>query len=105
MTGAELIAAERQRQIDVEGYSAQHDIFSEPDGQLAVAAWCYLGDLIDDGGCDHAEEPGEWPWPHYGDVAGCSWKPTPDNPIRQLTKAGALVAAEIDRLLAAKEEA
>ena len=28
------------------------------------------------------------------------WKPTPDNRIKELIKAGALIAAEIDRLLA-----
>jgi hypothetical protein len=30
------------------------------------------------------------------------WKPTPNDRIKELTKAGALIAAEIDRLLALK---
>ena len=34
-----------------------------------------------------------WPWDRKW------WKPTPDNRIRELEKAGALIAAEIDRLL------
>ena len=34
-----------------------------------------------------------WPW------NGSYWKPTPDDRIKELTKAGALIAAEIDRLL------
>jgi hypothetical protein len=33
-----------------------------------------------------------WPWLRKW------WKPTPDNRIKELTKAGALIAAEIDRL-------
>ena len=34
-----------------------------------------------------------WPW----NVVW--WKPTPDDRIRELAKAGALIAAEIDRLI------
>jgi hypothetical protein len=30
------------------------------------------------------------------------WKPSPDDRFRELVKAGALIAAEIDRLLRAK---
>jgi hypothetical protein len=37
--------------------------------------------------------PEEWPWFQE------RWKPTPDNRIRELVKAGALIAAEIDRML------
>jgi hypothetical protein len=41
-----------------------------------------------------------WPWDKGW------WKPTPDNRIRELEKAGALIAAEIDRLqrMEGKEE-
>ena len=39
-----------------------------------------------------------WPWNESW------WKPTPDNRIRDLEKAGALIAAEIDRLLALDAE-
>jgi hypothetical protein len=35
--------------------------------------------------------PSSWPWDYDW------WKPS-DDPIRNLTKAGALIAAEIDRL-------
>lgn len=34
-----------------------------------------------------------WPWSDE------KWNPEPDNRIRELAKAGALIAAEIDRLL------
>ena len=39
-----------------------------------------------------------WPW----DLK--YWKPSPDNRIRKLEKAGALIAAEIDILLRLEEE-
>jgi hypothetical protein len=108
MTGAELIAAERRRQVDVEGYTVEHDVVHESNGELATAAWAYLADLVTDGDIDHHEEPEGWPWPAEWRPAGAtsmhpSWKPTPDDPIRQLVKAGALIAAEIDRRKACNE--
>lgn len=93
-TGADLIAAERQRQIDVEGWTPEHDATHRND-DLALAAVCYAMP-------EHVRGPGDdilraWPWPaHF-------WNPTPDDRVRELTKAGALIAAEIDRLIAAKE--
>ena len=42
--------------------------------------------------------PTLWPW------ALSQWKPTPDDRIRELTKAGALIAAEIDRLTELEEK-
>ena len=93
ISGAELITKERQRQIEQEGWSAEHDD-EHTEGQLAIAAACYAFDAvalptIDSKRfiCDN------WPWSRQW------WNPTPDDTIRQLTKAGALIAAEIDRLL------
>jgi len=85
-TGAELITTERERQMSEEGYHAEHDD-GATEQQLALAAACYILDTIEPGG--HC---GLWPW--NDDY----FKPTRDDPIRQLTKAGALVAAEIDRI-------
>ncbi len=87
LTGAELIAQERERQVAEEGFTEEHDSDAyHKDGQLALAAMCYLIDLR---GSDLGKKL--WPW-------GLQWwKPTLD-PVRQLTKAGALIAAEIDRL-------
>lgn len=86
MSGIELITAERQRQITEEGWTAEHDD-EHRHAELLEAAHCY----------SHAARtgvlhpPNGWPWePSW-------WKPT-DDPIRNLTKAGALIAAEIDRL-------
>ena len=88
MTGIERIAAERKRQIEEDGFTAEHDD-NWVNGELTKAAISYL-------------YPGNetlpkwkrifWPWQERW------WKPSPDNRIRDLEKAGALIAAEIDRL-------
>lgn len=94
MTGAEIIAAERQRQIDVEGWTAEHDNGHNA-GELAAAAECYVALASDqEGGTlmrNPAIPPFSWPW----DASW--WKPSQD-PERNLAKAGALIAAEIDRI-------
>lgn len=86
--GAALIAAERLRQIEQEGYTAEHDD-GHPD-EMAMAAIGYIeaSTLTD---AAYLPRPNHWPWDPE------SWKPSPD-PIRNLVKAGALIAAEIDRL-------
>lgn len=90
-TGAELIAAERARQIVDEGWSPEHDAEHDNEG-LALAAACYATpySLRDPHGRT-GSTPHLWPW------GRSDWKPTADR-IRELTKAGALIAAEIDRL-------
>lgn len=90
-TGAELIAAERDRQIHVEGWTAAHDA-QHSGGELAAAAKCYLSSRA--GTQFLTSAPGQWPWAHSW------WKPSTDR-VRNLVKAGALIAAEIDRLQAA----
>lgn len=76
--GVRAIADERRRQIEVEGWTAQHDVQNRY-GELASAAACYA-----------VGSDAYWPWhPEW-------WKPT--NRRRDLVKAGALIAAEIDRL-------
>jgi hypothetical protein len=91
MTGNELIAAERQRQIDVEGWTPEHDD-KHTTGALALAAACYAERGLGDATWD-------WHWPWSPDW----WKPSKD-PIRNLAKAGALIAAEIDRLQRAEKK-
>jgi hypothetical protein len=90
--GIELIADERRRQISVEGWAPEHDDRHDL-GELVTAAICYavagsaltrnqpIPDII----------ATRWPWERAW------WKPS-DDPIRNLVKAGALIAAEIDRL-------
>ena len=109
-TGIELIAEERKRQIEVEGWTAEHDK-CQSDGELAMAAVCYASpylpfyqDVLQDGvlysDC----------WPEWWDKEWDKRRRDAANRIipnikigasariRNLVKAGALIAAEIDRL-------
>jgi hypothetical protein len=88
MTGVQRIAAERRRQIKEEGYKAENDDQWD-ENELAMAALCYVLPNF----CRFSLFLGRyWPWQREW------WKPTPNNRIRELEKAGALIAAEIDRL-------
>ena len=90
--GAGLITAERKRQLEVEQWSERHDD-AHSAGDLRDAAEAYLRELRYRPGRDGPRVGPSAPWPWSQDA----WKPTED-PIRQLVKAGALIAAEIDRL-------
>src|SRR5436190_3485029 len=81
-----MITAERRRQVAEEGWTAAHDD-EHDDGQLIAAAISYAG-WAKGTTADHLYV--WWPWTTDW------WKPGPD-PIRNLVKAGALLAAEIDR--------
>lgn len=93
--GVALIAAERRRQVEAEGWTSEHDD-EHRDGSLAVAAACYATQanqgLYENGRKAREAILAYWPWDAKW------WKPTPDDRIRELVKAGALIAAEIDRL-------
>lgn len=96
MNGVELILRERKRQIAGEGWKSLHDD-QHANGQLADAAVCYaMSGQLRDG----MQIFLRWMWPW----ALCWWKPTPNDRIRELTKAGALIAAEIDRLQRVKRK-
>lgn len=79
MSIIEEIAAERARQIAVEGWTPEHDD-QHSGGELARAAACYAAG-------DH--QNGLWPW--HEDW----WKPSTRR--RDLIKAAALLVAEIER--------
>lgn len=95
-TGTELIAQERQRQVEQTGWTAEYDDHHQS-GQLAAAAACYahLAVAVIQGETDMDEIKFNllnfWPWDEHW------FKPGAD-PVRNLAKAGALIAAEIDRL-------
>lgn len=100
-TGIEMIAEERQRQIEKEGWTAEHDDAHTWE-ELSEAAKCYITSsqaalasknnvTYDDGYRPGEGKPSDWPWD------SSYWKPS-GNPVRDLQKAGALIAAEIDRL-------
>lgn len=97
MSGIELIRKERQRQRSRasrgEFYSFTHD--DEHDkGEIASAAAVYAMPPE-----YRARNQSAWRamWP-----GGWTFKPSADYRIRELVKAGALIAAEIDRLLRAE---
>jgi len=93
-TGIELITEERQRQITKEGWTLKHD--DEHDyNQLTDLAMCYLTNPETREEEFGLEEPPPF-FPYEWDRKW--WKPTPNDRIRELQKAGALIAAEIDRL-------
>jgi hypothetical protein len=101
MSGVELIAAERKRQIEEFGWTESHDD-CHGDGELADAAACYA--LDEEWRRKQLDSSDEsifgflWPWNNYrGTEANPAWW-NPGDRIRELTKAGALIAAEIDRL-------
>lgn len=106
-TGVELIAAERERQITQEGWAPEHDD-GHSGGEMALASVCYASPVpikarlmklcsCRDAECSHfdgivASWQDPWPWGEE-----CDKRSNPDR-IRNLVKAGALIAAEIDRL-------
>lgn len=93
---AVLVVAERERQVTAEGYSPEHDEDHEP-GELAAAGICYAWDHASEDSDRWRTAPGPptaWPW------EADWWKPK--NPLRDLVRAGALIAAEADRHVRAR---
>jgi hypothetical protein len=104
MTGIEMIAAERARQIAVEGWTPAHD-GEHVRNELVQAAICYAACVLSIG-----DEIPVWINGQQGRAAPLwpkTWAPSWDKrrehiarggPVRALAIAGALIAAEIDRL-------
>lgn len=91
------VLAERKRQVEREGWTAEHD--DEHDsGELALAAACYASPKpiytftpdYEDGVTGQMLFEGAWPWDSGW------WKPTSRR--QNLVKAGALIFAEIERI-------
>ena len=91
MTGIEMIAAERRRQVEEEGYSATHDD-QHVMGDLAVVAAALAVQGTDAEISD--------PFGRHDDPWGLVRKHR-GNRVRGLVIAGSLIAAEIDRELRA----
>lgn len=98
LSGVKLIQRERARQMSEEGWTPAHDD-THKKHELALAASSYLNAVAspDEEGDENGKVRPCWDWPW----AKKWWKPS-DDPIRNLVKAGALIAAEIDRLQRAK---
>ena len=95
--GALAIVSERLRQIEQEGWTAEHDDKYD-NFELVWAGITYAAhaSIRNDRERDRTR-PSGWPW------ADAWWKP--EDRRRNLVKAGALIAAEIDRIdRAAKKE-
>jgi hypothetical protein len=92
-TGIEIITDERKRQIVEEGFDFKRDDGYDSQ-QLARAAACYAEPIrpLSEAWFGRDLRLENWPW------ARSWWKPSPENRIKELAKAGALIAAEIDRL-------
>ncbi len=100
-SGAELIAEERKRQIEEEGWSANHDDLQDR-FQLSNAAIAYLNPS----NSDHVKKFWPWNWNWWKPALPSVEKPSYEAAhIRNLVKAGALIAAEIDRLQRIEEKA
>lgn len=91
MVGVDRIARERRRQVEVEGWTPEHDD-GHTDGILALAGAAMAVESTGPEGHVRSDLFGAHPWvgdlvdKHHGD------------PIRCLEVAGALIAAEMDRL-------
>lgn len=91
----DLIIEERKRQIEVEGWTHEHDD-QHIHGELANAGAYYA---LNEDAIEHIND--NW----GNDMHLCLWpfdlewiKRTPNDRIRELTKAASLIVAEIERL-------
>lgn len=87
MTALEEITAERLRQIEVEGYTSEHDDWLVTEALMEAAfayEWHAMGTAVYKNGI-----PQNWPWKRE------TWKPKDKR--RDLIRAGALCMAEQDR--------
>lgn len=93
LTGFLRVGAERARQVTIEGWTEEHDDQHTSD-ELAVAAAIYAAPR-------HLRTQARLPmfWPWETGMYKSARKETVEDRIRELEKAGALIVAEIDRLL------
>jgi len=94
MRGDYLITKERERQIVEEGWTEEHDAqHSYLEFVKAAISYC-MANFDVDGAEDHCKA--WWPW-------DLEWY-KPKTKIRNLVRAGALIAAAIDKLQKEEEE-
>ncbi|KKN40146.1 hypothetical protein LCGC14_0736440 [marine sediment metagenome] len=110
--GVDLIFKERRRQVEGEHWGPEHDDEAWT-GTMALAAACYAAPIalykqqVSSIGFAFVDP---WPWEQRFDRR--TERPVPPNlpstgcqlRIRELVKAGGLIAAEVDRLLRAEDE-
>lgn len=100
----QIVLAERHRQVTKENWTEQHDD-THTNGCLAVAAASYA---LSAASTTQVSESTKLSYVEQArrmfpfDIEDW-WKPTPDSPIRDLVKAGALILSEIERMLRAED--
>lgn len=113
MTGVERIAAERRRQVEVEGWDAEHDDYHHSDGELSLVGAMYAAEAVNR--ARRRERDAATAAARFGHVQVRVVRPTSSverfpwdqkhdgrnrlSHLRLLEIAGALIAAEIDRLM------
>ena len=90
MNGIELIANERSEQIDKHGRTIEYDFYQNKNGQLAIGAIMLLV-------VDFEEWIDSASYPHGWNEDVCE-KMIAKNYKERLSIAGALIAAELDRI-------
>lgn len=94
-SGVDLIAHERRRQIEKEGWTTHQDRSYKAHELVRAAITYAMPEEIRELSVFNGKQSLRsffWPFSEGW------WKPTPDTRIRELVKAGALIAAEIDRI-------
>lgn len=91
--GVQLIALERKRQVEQEGWTHEHDA-EHVNGELAQAAACYC--MVNPGPAEQVDL-----WPDGWSIDDFKRTGAPQPSDRDLIRAGALIAAELDRRAAA----
>lgn len=105
MTGVQLIGHERSRQIVMEAFGNVHDD-GHIAGELALAAAVYASPVPIQRCASMGKRNGCPPaaWPFSRNLFKPGERGNFDDRIRELAKAGALIAAEIDRLQRLREK-
>lgn len=104
VVGTKLIEQYREEQISKHNWSVQHDIDVNKDGQLVQAAMAYLANVVTvevDSASGPVAVDSRTLWPNNWSKR---WLKLSDNRVKDLSKAGALIAAEIDRLLQTSDD-
>lgn len=98
-SGIEIIAIERKRQIEELGYDYTNDALYANEELARAGAWYSLPsfdrikfELMQTKNRDKKSVINIWPWDRR------YYKPSPESRIKELAKAGALIAAQIDYL-------
>lgn len=87
-TGIELIAIEREEQLEKHGRSFEYDVANNSNEELRLGA---MQLLLGDRGPEFNLKPNSWSWSIFDKMITKPYK-------ERLIIAGALIAAEIDRL-------